>query len=74
MKLNKFIYIDKYIFEFDFEDGFHKRVDIAPLIQSKVTLDDINTAHIDKDWGCLEFKDGLVDIEPTTLYNFTYKA
>ncbi|MEA3522211.1 MAG: hypothetical protein U9R50_04485 [Campylobacterota bacterium] len=73
MKLNKFINIDKYIFEFDFEDGLHKVADIAPLIESKVSLSDIKTAHLDKDWGCLEFKGGMVDIEPTTLYNFVAK-
>jgi hypothetical protein len=29
---------------------------------------ELNSASIDKDWGCLEFKNGLVDIEPKTLF------
>jgi len=70
MKLNKFTNIDHYIFEFDFENGLHKRVDISPLVQSKVSLKDLKSAHIDEDWGCLEFNDGMVDIDPKTLYEF----
>jgi len=43
------------------------------LEKSKISKDEIKTAHIDKDWGCLEFKNGLVDIEPNTLYNLDVK-
>jgi len=71
MKLNHFKYCENYIFEFDFENGIHKIVDISALVKSKLTLEDLNSAHIDKDWGCLEFKDGMVDIDPKTLYNFS---
>jgi hypothetical protein len=74
MKLNAFTNIDQYIFEFDFEDGTHKIVDIAPLVQSKVSLEDIKSAHIDSEWGCLEFNDGMIDIDPKTLYSFVLKA
>ena len=70
MKLNDFTNINNYIFEFNFENGLHKRVDIAPLIQAKVSLKDLKSAHIDEDWGCLEFNDGMVDIDPKTLYKF----
>ncbi|MEA1919635.1 MAG: DUF2442 domain-containing protein [Campylobacterota bacterium] len=74
MELNAFSNIDQYIFEFDFEDGTHKIVDIAPLVQSKVSLEDIKSAHIDSEWGCLEFNDGMIDIDPKTLYSFVLKA
>ncbi len=31
---------------------------------------ELQTARINKEWGCLEFKDGAVDIEPVTLYKY----
>jgi len=40
------------------------------LIGKHVSLDQLNTAHIDPEWGCLEFNAGFVDIEPKTLYQF----
>ena len=74
MKLDKFTNIEEYVFKFDFEDGTHKIVDIGPLIQSKVSTEDIKSAHIDKDWGCLEFNDGMIDIDPGTLYAFAIRV
>jgi len=49
MKLNSFKHQDNYLFEFDFEDGTHKIVDLSALIKSKVSVDALNTARIDKD-------------------------
>ena len=73
MKLNSFKHQDNYLFELDFEDGTHKIVDLSALIKSKVSVDELNTARIDKDWGCLEFKEGMVDIDPKTLYRYVLK-
>lgn len=70
MKLVNFKQYGNYIFDFTFEDLSKKKVDISELIKSKVTIEELKSAHIDKDWGCLEFNDGMVDIEPKTLYNF----
>jgi len=40
------------------------------LIGHYVALDALNSARIDTEWGCLEFNDGKIDIEPKTLYEF----
>ena len=69
MKLEKFKIQHDYVFDLYFEDGSSKVLDLENLLKSKVSKDEIKTAHIDKDWGCLEFKNGLIDIEPNTLYN-----
>ena len=74
MKLQSFKNIDRFIFELNFTNGLHKKVDLEPLIQSKVTLENLKSAHLDRDWGCLEFNDGMVDIDPETLYNFSLKT
>ena len=73
MKLITFKQYGNYIFDFTFENSFVKKIDISNLIKSKVSMKELNTAHIDKDWGCLEFNNGMVDIEPKTLYNFCTK-
>jgi hypothetical protein len=70
MKLIHFKLTKDYIFDLNFEDGTNTTVDLSPLIYEKVSKEELKSANIDKDWGCLEFKDGLIDIEPKTLYNF----
>ena len=70
MKLKDYKIIDGYMFSLTFEDGTAKIIDLSSLIQSKVSKSELYTAHIDKDWGCLEFKGGAIDIEPRTLYKF----
>jgi hypothetical protein len=42
------------------------------LIEKHVSLQQIKTAQINSDWGCLEFNKGMVDIEAKTLYNYVY--
>jgi len=69
VKLKRFNIKHDYIFDLCFEDGTSKILDLENLLKYKVSKDEIKTAHIDKEWGCLEFKNGLVDIEPNTLYN-----
>ncbi len=70
MKLKDYKIVDGYIFSLTFEDDMTKIIDLSSLIQSKVSKSEVSTAKIDKEWGCLEFKDGTIDIEPKTLYNF----
>ena len=74
MKLKDFKIVNDYIFDFIFINDFQKKVNIKTLIDSKLSLEELETAKIDKDWGCLEFKNGLFDIEPKTLYNFVLNS
>ncbi len=74
MRLLRFNNIEGYLFDLAFEDGTEKIVDISTLIGSKINRDDLKSAHIDKEWGCLEFKQGMVDIEPKTLYRFAISS
>ncbi len=53
-----------------FTNGEIFTVDIHPLIGKYVSEDDLNSARIDSEWGCLEFRNGIVDIDPTTLYRY----
>ncbi len=70
MKLQNFTQQDGYRFQLVFEDGEIKETDLKNLIGSHVELTELKTAHIDCEWGCLEFKNGSVDIEPKTLYRY----
>lgn len=70
MKLKHFEHYEGYCFLLTFENGEIKEVDLVDLIGHYVPVDALNTAHIDPEWGCLEFNDGKVDIEPKTLYRF----
>ena len=74
MELEQFNIKNNFIFDLKFNDGFITTIDMANLLQNKVTLDELKTARIDKEWGCLEFKDGMVDIEPKTLYKYATKT
>ncbi|MEI7796995.1 MAG: DUF2442 domain-containing protein [Methylococcaceae bacterium] len=70
MKLKKFEQKNGYQFRLFFENGYVKEADLENLIGQYVDLADLKTARIDTDWGCLEFKNGVVDIEPKTLYRY----
>ncbi len=70
MKLKHFEHYDGYRFLLTFENGEVKEADLADLIGQHVSLDALNTARIDLEWGCLEFNEGRVDIEPKTLYRY----
>ena len=70
MKLMRFELKNNYVFSFDFEDGLKKVVDISDLVKDKISKDELKTARINKEWGCLEFNNGMVDIEPKTLYKY----
>jgi hypothetical protein len=47
-----------------------KESDLKALIGTFVEEGQLNTAKIDTEWGCLEFKNGAVDIERKTLYHY----
>lgn len=70
MKLQNVTQQEGYKFRLTFENGEIKDVDLQNLIGSHVELEALNTAQIDTEWGCLEFKNGCVDIEPKTLYRY----
>ena len=72
MKLQNFKQIDGYSFFLAFDNGLQKEVDLQELLKDKVVLEELKSASIDKDWGCLEFKNGIVDIEPKTLYKYAF--
>jgi len=70
MKIVNFKNLGDYHFFLEFENGEKREVDLTKLISTKVSQDELNSARIDGDWGCLEFKNGMVDIEPKTLYKY----
>lgn len=70
MKLQEFKQINGYIFYLKFDDGLSKEVDLENLLKNKISPEALATARIDKDWGCLEFLNSRVDIEPKTLYKY----
>ena len=74
MKLERFQHFDGYSFELVFENGQTLKVNLQELIGQYVSLDEVKTARIDPEWGCLEFNDGKADIEPKTLYQFAIKT
>lgn len=53
-----------------FANGETFTADLHPLIGKYVSRNDLNSARIDPKWGCLEFCNGLVDVDPTTLYHY----
>ncbi|MDC9729245.1 MAG: DUF2442 domain-containing protein [Methyloprofundus sp.] len=72
MKLVKFIHNVNYVFTLFFDDKKKKEVDLQKLIGKYVSVNELVTAHINTEWGCLEFNAGQVDIEPKTLYHYTF--
>jgi len=70
MKLIKFTHQKGYQFILFFENGQSKECGLKELIGKHVSLQQIKTAQINTEWGCLEFNDGMVDIAPKTLYHY----
>lgn len=70
MKLKAFEQKHDYEFVFVFENGERKEANLKSLIAKYLQPDELGTAMINDEWGCLEFKDGAVDIEPNTLYKY----
>lgn len=57
-------------FEFSlmFENGEVIAVNLKTLVGEYVSEKNMSSAHLDSEWGCLEFCNGDVDIDPNTLY------
>lgn len=70
MKLKSFEHQTGYNFILTFENGETQEIDLENLIGQHVTLAETVTAQLNVEWGCLEFKAGMVDIEPKTLYKY----
>jgi len=70
MKLIGFKHQSGYCFRLDFANGEIREIDLNELIGKYVDANTLQTARLDPEWGCLEFKNGMVDIEPKTLYHF----
>ena len=68
MKLVDFKQQQNYLFSLTFANGESKVVDLKYLLEKHLDVADLSSARLDKDWGCLEFKGGRVDIDPKTLY------
>lgn len=68
MKLISIKHQQAYLFTLTFENGESKETDLSALISQYVSLNHLNTAQVNSDWGCLEFNGGMVDIDPKTLY------
>ncbi|MBM4208325.1 MAG: DUF2442 domain-containing protein [Gammaproteobacteria bacterium] len=70
MKLKKFEHLESYCFKLELVTGEIKTADLTDLIAKHVGVEDLSSACIDPEWGCLQFKNGNADIEPKTLYKF----
>ena len=70
MKLIKFTHQVGYQFSLLFENGEKKASNLKELIEKHVNIEQIKTAQINSEWGCLEFNAGRVDIAPQTLYKY----
>jgi len=70
MKLKEIKQKTDYLFSLTFQNGEVRDVDLKGLVGQYVTLEDLHTAEINSEWGCLEFLSCKVDIEPKTLYKY----
>ena len=70
MKLQQIEPRENYRFLLKFENGEFFLADLENLIAEFVEKQELKTAEINQEWGCLEFKCGKVDIEPKTLYRY----
>lgn len=68
MKLVQCKHHQDYVFNLLFENGESKQSDLRALIEKYVSPNELDTACVNPEWGCLEFNHGRVDIEPKTLY------
>ncbi len=73
MKLIECKQIKDYIFFLKFQNEETKETDLKELIGKYISIENLHTAKINSEWGCLEFLSGAVDIEPKTLYKYAAK-
>ena len=74
MKLTRFERGAGFEFALTFENGERVTVNLEPLIGKYLSPDELASGEIDPDWGCLQFQDGSVDIDPTTLYRYAQRS
>ena len=70
MKVISCKHINNYQFSITFASNETLDVDLFELIGKHLKPEEISTMNVNSEWGCLEFKEGNVDIEPLTLYKF----
>lgn len=70
MRLIKYKNLNNYKFYLEFENQISGEVNLEKLISKHLSLVELASVNLNKKRGCLEFKDGMVDIEPKTLYKF----
>lgn len=70
MRLKHFARKARFDFFLAFENGETVEVDLQPLLGAYLAEEHLASAQIDPDWGCLEFRNGSVEIAPSTLYRF----
>lgn len=74
MKLTHFERQEGYFSVLTFENGEVVGSDLSGLVGEHVEPTELETARIDPEWGCLEFKGGHVDVAPKTLYRWAHPA
>ena len=57
-------------FSLVFANGQTISANLQPLIGAHVGKKELVSARIDPDWGCLEFGNGNIDVDPVTLYRY----
>jgi hypothetical protein len=62
--------MNKFQFSITFASNETLDVDLFELIGKHLKPEEVSTMNVNSEWGCLEFKEGNVDIEPLTLYKF----
>lgn len=70
MKLKQVSHKENYRFLLKFENGEICLADLKDLIADFVKPQELQSACVNPEWGCLEFNCGKVDIEPKTLYHY----
>ena len=62
--------LQSFQFSLVFENDEVIAVNLRALISKHVAENDLDSAKMDAECGCLEFCDGAVDIDPATLYAY----
>lgn len=63
-------HLEHYLFFLEFSGGKRLGCDLSPLLAAHLKESDLDSMKVDPDWGCLEFLDGQVDIDPRTLFRW----
>ena len=74
MKLKQIKHDHNYQFFLTCTNQEMAKVDLEQLIAKYVNSEEIKTARVNQEWGCLEFKNGAFDIKPKTLDKFCHQS